>query len=223
MANSISQKLRIKDNTTLLTIHPPENFLKGLGKLPAGVKIKSDGKDYDQVHWFVKNQAQMEKEMSKVMKLVRENMIVWVYYPKGSSGMQTDLTRDKGWDCLLAEDDKLAWINLISLDDTWSVFGFSAKTEADRKKAAKERRFNSANLRNWILAMFIAFPLLCVGAQTNKVYIQVPSGRWNLAFSTNLPIWYTARVTITGPTTYPIKIDFKEHHRFFKLTIAPPF
>ena len=73
------------------------------------------------------------------MKLVRENVIVWIYYPKGSSGIQTDLTRDKGWECLLAEDDKLTWINLISFDNTWSVFGFRAKTEADSKKATRPK------------------------------------------------------------------------------------
>jgi hypothetical protein len=75
--------------------------------------------------------------MSKVMKLVKPEVIIWVYYPKLSSRIQTDLTRDKGWDCLLAERDKLTRINLISLNDTWSVFGFRAKTEADKKKEAK--------------------------------------------------------------------------------------
>jgi hypothetical protein len=38
----------------------------------------------------------MEKEMSKVMKLVKPEVIVWVYYPKVSSKMQTDLTRGQG-------------------------------------------------------------------------------------------------------------------------------
>jgi hypothetical protein len=139
MAHSISGKLRIQENATLLTINAPVDFKKGLGETPKGVKIVNAGKDYDQVHWFVRTRAQMEKELSKVMKLVREGVIVWVYYPKGSSGLQTDLTRDKGWDCLLAENDRLTWINLISFDDTWSVFGFRAKTEADRKKEAKPK------------------------------------------------------------------------------------
>ena len=53
--------------------------------------------------------------------------------------MQTDLTRDKGWEDLLAHSDKLTWISLISFDDTWSVFGCRLKTEADRKKEAKPK------------------------------------------------------------------------------------
>jgi hypothetical protein len=137
MANCISDKLKIKAKFTLLTMNAPANFKKGLEGLPAGVKITDTGKEYNQVHWFVLNKAQLEKEMSKVMRLVNPEVIVWVYYPKGTSKIQTDLTRDKGWDCLLAEGDKLTWISLISFDDTWSVFGFRAKTEADKKKEAK--------------------------------------------------------------------------------------
>jgi len=140
MATSISDKLKIKPKYTLLTLNAPPEFKKGLDGLPAGVKITDSGKDYGQVHWFVFNRAQLEKEMSKVMKLVKPEVVVWVYYPKGTSKVQTDLTRDKGWDCLLAEGDKLTWISLISFDDTWSTFGFRAKTDVDRKKEAKPQQ-----------------------------------------------------------------------------------
>jgi hypothetical protein len=137
MATSISGKLRIKPRDILLTLNAPADFKKGLQALPAGVRVIDSGKDYNQVHWFVFNQAQLQKELSKVMKLVRPEVIVWVYYPKGTSGIQTDLNRDKGWECLMKEGDKLTWISLISFNDRWSVFGLRAKTEADKKKEAK--------------------------------------------------------------------------------------
>lgn len=147
MPNTLAQKLRIKEGSVLLTLNAPKNFEKSLGKLPADVAISTTGKQYNQIHWFVLNRTQMEKEMSKVMKLLKPDVTVWVYYPKGTSGIQTDLTRDKGWDCLLAEGDKLTWISLISFDDTWSTFGFRRKTEADKKKEAapKERE-----IFNWV-------------------------------------------------------------------------
>ena len=139
MATSISDKLKIKAGDTLLTLNEPSAFQKGLNGLPKGVKVTGSGKDFNQVHWFVLNRAQLENEMSKVMKLLKPGIMVWVYYPKGTSKVQTDLTRDKGWDCLMAESDKLTWVNLISFDDTWSVFGFRAKTDADRKKRSKTK------------------------------------------------------------------------------------
>jgi hypothetical protein len=139
MPKTIVEKLRIEKGFSLLTINAPADFKKGLLGLPSGVKIADSGKDYNQVHWFVLNKAQVEKELSKVMKLVKPGVIVWIYYPKISSGMQTDLNRDKGWDCLMKEGDKLTWISLISFDDTWSVFGLRAKTEADKKKEAQPK------------------------------------------------------------------------------------
>lgn len=139
MATSIAEKLKIKSGDTLLTLNEDSGFQKGLIGLPKGVKIVEAAKEYNQVHWFVKNRAQLEKEMSKVMRLVKPDVTVWVYYPKGTSKLQTDLNRDKGWDCLLAEGDKLTWKSLISFDDTWSTFGFRAKSEADKKKEAKPK------------------------------------------------------------------------------------
>jgi hypothetical protein len=139
MANTIAQKLRIKENDSLLTVNAPAEFKKNIGTLPAGAKIIISGKEYNQVHWFVQNKAQMLKEMKKVLGLLKENVILWIYYPKGTSKLQTDLTRDKGWEDLLAHGDKLTWISLISFDDTWSVFGCRLKTETDLKKEAKPK------------------------------------------------------------------------------------
>ena len=140
MAKAVTQKLKIKERYTLLSLNAPSGFKKGLGDLPRGVKIVSSGSDCDQVHWFVMNKSQMEKELSKVLKLVKGDVVCWIYYPKGTSGVQTDLTRDNGWEALLKHDE-LQWISLISFDETWSTFGFRLKTDADKKKEAapKER------------------------------------------------------------------------------------
>ncbi len=147
MPNTISQKLRIRENDTLLTLNAPPGFRKGLTGIPDNVNITKSARNCHQVHWFVTSRAQLEKQLSRVMKMVKEDVLVWVYYPKGSSGLQTDLTRDKGWDCLLSASDKLTWINLISFDDTWSVFGFRAKSDADKKKEARPK---TREIFNWV-------------------------------------------------------------------------
>ena len=46
---------------------------------------------------------------------------IWISFPKGTSKLQTDLTRDKGWEPLAGSD--LMWLSLVSVDDTWSAFG----------------------------------------------------------------------------------------------------
>jgi hypothetical protein len=141
MPSTIADKFKIKAGDILLTLHAPSAFKEHLGALPASVKIASAGKNYQQVHWFVTNQAQVEKEAEKIVALIKENVTCWIYFPKGSSGMQTDLSRDKGWDALTAHSDKFTWLSLVSFDDTWSAFAFRLKTKADEKKkpAAAER------------------------------------------------------------------------------------
>lgn len=147
MPTTTAQKLKIKEGSGLLTINAPFDFKKNIGTLPAGVKISADTKNYNQVHWFVMNKAQMERELNKVLKLLKENVVLWIYYPKGSSKIQTDLTRDKGWDNFLKHDE-LTWISLISFDDTWSTFGARLKNEADKKREAKPPK--EREIFNWV-------------------------------------------------------------------------
>ena len=128
----LAQKLKIKQDMTLLTIHAPHDFLEQLNPLPENVAVVENANNYEQVHWFVNNKAQLDKEVNKVMKLLKDDIVCWCYYPKGTSNMQTDLTRDKGWESLLQKE--MHWLNLISFNDTWSAFAFRLKTDADRKK-----------------------------------------------------------------------------------------
>lgn len=55
------------------------------------------------------------------------------HLPKGSSKIQTDLTRDKGW----GEVQKLSlkWINLVSIDETWSAFSMRPYREGEERQS----------------------------------------------------------------------------------------
>ncbi len=139
MATTTAQKLKIKTGYRLRTINAPKDFLIKLGTLPIGVTVTTSKKNIQQIHWFVLTKDQMEKELKNVIPLVQGDVVCWIYYPKGSSKKQTDLTRDKAWDVLLAQD--MQWLSLISFDETWSAFGFRQKTEAGKKSETtpKER------------------------------------------------------------------------------------
>jgi hypothetical protein len=146
MPKTLAEKLRIKEDMHLLTINAPKYFLKKIEGLPKTVTAGDKEKNYQQVHWFVLNKAQVEKELNKVLKLVKPDVVCWIHYPKGTSKLQTDLTRDKGWDALLKYDE-MQWISLISFNDTWSSFGMRHKTETDKKKEAEPK---VREIFNWI-------------------------------------------------------------------------
>lgn len=134
MALTTAQKLKIRDGNVILTIHAPADYKKSLGTLPANTTITDSGKDADQIHWFVKNKAELEKELREFMALLKDQVICWMFFPKGTSGIQTDLNRDVAWAAL--QTNNVQMITLISFDETWSAFGIRQKTETGKKKEA---------------------------------------------------------------------------------------
>ncbi|RYY87034.1 MAG: hypothetical protein EOO15_12990 [Chitinophagaceae bacterium] len=136
MAQTLAQKLKIKEDYVLRTLHAPAHFAKTLEPLPEGVHISVRSNRFDQLHWFVTSKEQLEEELPEVLTLLKDNITCWTYYPKGSSKIQTNLTRDKGWEALTAHTG-LQWLSLISFDETWSAFGFRQKTASDEKRAGQ--------------------------------------------------------------------------------------
>lgn len=139
MAQSLSEKLKIKAGDIILPVNAPPHFLSHLGKLPPGAAIDPAARTFNQVHWFVTSKAQVDKETPKVYPKIKGDIICWIYFPKGSSKLQTDLSRDKGWDALMKHSDSLTWLSLVSFDDTWSAFAFRQKSGKDAAKAAKPK------------------------------------------------------------------------------------
>jgi hypothetical protein len=70
----------------------------------------------DWIQVFVKSTAELAAVAPKLKAAIAPDGLVWISYPKGSSKMQTDLTRDKGWGPLEGAD--LMWLSLVSVDDT---------------------------------------------------------------------------------------------------------
>lgn len=127
------QKLKLKPGLRAAVIGAPDGYITSLGELPTGVTVseKLSGK-FDWLLVFVKNTAELDKLAPNAIRALKPEGVLWLAYPKGTSKMQTDLTRDKGWDSMQGAD--LKWLVLISLNDTWSAFAMRAF------KAGEERR-----------------------------------------------------------------------------------
>lgn len=138
MPFTTAQKLKIKEGDTLLTIHAPADFKNRLDGLPPGVSISDRAKSYQQIHWFLRDKAQLDGEVETVIPLLKAGVTLWIFYPKRTSRIQTDFTRDKGWESL-QQHKGLQWLRLVSFDETWSAFALRAKTEKDEKKTTAPR------------------------------------------------------------------------------------
>jgi hypothetical protein len=119
--NPLAKKMKLKAGQRVAFVNAPGNYVETLRPLPAGVEVVEslDGV-FDWIQIFVKNQAELAALLPQVIAALKPTGLLWFSFPKGTSKIQTDLTRDKGWEVLEPLD--LKWVNLVSVDDTWSAF-----------------------------------------------------------------------------------------------------
>jgi hypothetical protein len=122
MAESpLAKKMKLKPGLRAAIINAPEGYLKELDPLPSDVEVvESLQGQFDWLQIFVKTKAELDELVPRVLRALKPDTLLWVSFPKGTSKIQTDLTRDKGWDAIQAAD--LKWVNLISVNATWSAF-----------------------------------------------------------------------------------------------------
>src|SRR6516162_7562962 len=135
MPTTLIQKLKIGEGDLIHPVNAPDNYASTLGTLPPGASIVAKAARATQLHWFVTNRAQLEKELNGILRFLKDGVTLWICYPKATSKIQTDLTRDEGWDALLKVPN-LQWVSLIAFDNTWSAFASRLKNPADEKKEA---------------------------------------------------------------------------------------
>ena len=75
---------------------------------------------HDWILLYAVDRAALERSLSAAAAALDSPGTLWIAFPKGSSKLQTDLTRDTGWDAVRGTD--LMWLTLVSIDDTWSAF-----------------------------------------------------------------------------------------------------
>ena len=116
----LARKLKLKPGLRSAVIGAPHGYLESLDA-PAGVTMVGtlDG-PLDWVQVFVRTSADLAAIVAPLRAAFSPTGLVWICYPKGASKVQTDLTRDKGWEPLA--DSDLMWLSLVSVDATWSAF-----------------------------------------------------------------------------------------------------
>jgi hypothetical protein len=117
--SSLAKKMKRKAEGRAAILNAPAGYedISFPGLEPAAKTLSGV---FDWIQIFVQNQAELDKLAPKAAKALKPDSILWISFPKGSSKIQTDLTRDKGWDIFKTLD--LKWITLISVNGTWSAF-----------------------------------------------------------------------------------------------------
>jgi hypothetical protein len=120
---SLQKKLGIKPGVTLFVLNSPDQYFDWISPLPEGVKVKLKAvKDLDFIHLFVTEQKTFKRLFVANRKNLSKNGMMWVSWPKKSSGVDTDLDenfiRDFGLKAGLVD------VKVCAVNETWSGLKF---------------------------------------------------------------------------------------------------
>ena len=127
----LAKKMKLKSGLKAAVINAPENYVDIL-KHDTALSPTLNGK-FDWIQIFVRNRSELDALAPKAAKALKLESMLWISFPKGTSKIQTDLTRDKGWDILQKLD--LKWINLVSVNDTWSAFALRPYKKGEERQS----------------------------------------------------------------------------------------
>ncbi len=128
VASSLAKKLGIKAGYKLLVLNAPEGYMATLGELPEGTEVKSSGGGtFDFVQVFVYNKKEIDKHATEAARSVKAGGLLWFCYPKKTSKIKTDVTRDQGWDSVFRAG--LVGVAQVAVDETWTATRFRRSSE----------------------------------------------------------------------------------------------
>jgi hypothetical protein len=128
---ALAKKMKLKSGLKAAVINAPDSYVEML-KHDTALSPTLRGK-FDWIQIFVRTRAELDALAPKAAKALRPESILWISFPIGSSRIQTDLTRDRGWESLQSLD--LKWITLVSVNETWSAFALRPYKDGEERQS----------------------------------------------------------------------------------------
>ena len=128
----LAKKLGIKEGSRIGLVNPPENFQSELRELPNNVEfLQRLTNSLDIILFFVRTERELARDFSKLAKKLTTNGMIWIAWPKKSSGLSTDLSFNRVQ--RIGLDAGLVDVKICAIDETWSGLKFVYRLK-DRAK-----------------------------------------------------------------------------------------
>ncbi len=125
------KKLGIKPGFKIVLVNAPPGYANELD-LPQDATANSRlGKPLDFAQLFVKSEKELKRKFSEYAKRLNASGMLWVSWPKKSSGVSTDLSENIVRDIGLAAG--LVDVKICAVNDVWSGLKFVFRLK-DRAK-----------------------------------------------------------------------------------------
>ena len=133
----LAKKIGIKEGSRIALVNAPKDFQFEPKELPDKVEfVKPAAKSLDIILFFVTTERALAKDFSKLAARLTANGMIWITWPKKSSGVATDLSFDRVQKIGLAAG--LVDVKICAVDDTWSGLKFVYRLK-DRAAMNKPR------------------------------------------------------------------------------------
>jgi hypothetical protein len=141
----LTKKLQIKPGTRFVVVNPPDGFDRTLGALPMGAKREQALRGtLDLVLLFARDSKALNPQWPKALACLTEQGMLWIAYPKKSSGIVSDLGMSAGWD--VATGSPWQPVAMVAIDDTWSATRFKHSPGlAGRREQRPEENVHDAD------------------------------------------------------------------------------
>ena len=119
----LAKKLGIKEGSRVALVNAPKNFQAELGELPYQVEfVRRGAKSLDIILFFVVSEKLLARDFAKLAKNLVTNGMIWIAWPKKSSGVATDLMFQSVQ--RIGLDAGLVDVKICAVDETWSGLKF---------------------------------------------------------------------------------------------------
>lgn len=120
---ALCAKLGIEKGMRVAALGAPRGYTSLLAPLPPGVVVADrPGASADVTHCFVKWRRDLERRIGPLERSLRDDAVLWVSWPKKSSGEPTDLTENILREVILPLG--LVDVKVCAVDATWSGLKF---------------------------------------------------------------------------------------------------
>jgi hypothetical protein len=118
-ATPLARKLGVDNDTTILAIGAPTNYVDLLAPLPEGARISARASKVPRfVHLFTSSRADLASRLKVLRRTLDQDGVVWVSWPKKTARIATDVTEDT----IRAVALPLGFVDVkvCAVDETWS-------------------------------------------------------------------------------------------------------
>lgn len=119
----LHKKLRLEPAFRCLTINAPQGFFTLLNDLPPGIYFETQlNGEYDWAMLFVTQAKQLIEAIPALLPLLAHDRLLWITFPKSSSKLKGDLTREMLWNVMHSHGYKA--VTHVYVDRDWTAMRF---------------------------------------------------------------------------------------------------